>query len=77
MCFLLGDVSSHFPNDALFLVMHDSLFLVMNAQKILCHGNENPHEQRLKERFKFNFQQGTRQDYVIKKIRTQELKTKT
>jgi len=28
---------------------------------------KNPHEQKLKEKFKFNFQQGTRQDYVIQK----------
>ncbi len=28
---------------------------------------KNPHEQRPKEKFNFNFQQGTKQDYVIQK----------
>ncbi len=34
---------------------------------IYCQGHEDPQEQRLKERSKFNFQIKKRQDYAIQK----------
>jgi len=42
-----------------------------------CEGHEKPQEQRLMERFKFNFQKRNKTKLCDSKIRTQELRTKT